>query len=1591
VDDSLVDENETGYPAMASWGVNTLYMAYSQIFDVSTRIMFARSMDNGITWELFTNVSDDTMGFGFTSAPDIAVAPNGTIYVVWFEERFFAKGIYISWSSDGGITWGDGLMNSNDIQIYNATDFIGEPIIGIVDNGTIGVAWTAYNFMFDTSEINTTFSYDGGLTWTPQERANDDPYGTNDHDGPAVAVVGNTLHLVWIDDRNPGPDQVYGASWNGAWSPNSRVDDAFGGVDASVVSLVAGIGGDPDSLGALYIDDRSGEDELYYTNSSDGGVNWGDGVSGNDVQLSDPSVVGNSVEDPHIADLNGNLVAAWTDEMFTQAPDFNDTDIATSSSLDGITWTLPSRANDDEIDSYFSQDYASLATLPGKVFISYQTWHEGTGDIAVTWSTDGMTWGDGYTNDNDVIAVGLGTLNGGDQWDPQIVEHGGSFFSVWADRRDIDYSQPWPYLGNDNVYFSSSSDGLVWGDGLLNNNDIRVDDGTKYSNANSPDLAVNTGGRLYVAYTDDRNGDNDTFVTWSDDGGQIWGDGHINGNDIRINDDTVVNGFEQLNPVITVAPNGTVFTAWEDERNGNFDIFVGVSVDGGSSWMNFGPVNDDVVSATQRNPAIAATNSMVYLVWDDDRNGNEDIYFSFSADGGGTWSTNVRVDDDLGATPQMYPAITVDSLGMITVAWVDNRSGGNAPDISSTNSLDGGTTWGDGILNGNDLMINDPGSQSAMQGGPSLAADTTVYSVFHDDRNGATPDVFFSKFNSSLDSWSSPDDQVNDPLFESEFQDSPEIAIDSTTVSVIWRDARLGFNNIWFHRTSKEDAPAPSPLDRIELTPWPGPTNLVISQVQVYTALGYNEDGSLNITWTPSWGTTDAKGNLGNFGGSAGSGYTVEYTASSEGADNITLMDTVQVLITNQSMIEISSTPTGSPLGRIELTPWPGPTDLLVSQFQTFTAMGYNVDETLNLTWSPNWDTTDGLGGLGNLGGDASSGYTADYTASSIGMDNITVTDTILIGISNQSQISITSPPLDDPLERIELTPWSSWVLAVGETKGFTAFGYSQSGSKNLTWTPMWSVDLGTITGVGGDANNGYMATFNAPTTPVSATLSVTNNTISNSTSITIDVGPLDHIELTPWSMVEMPVSDSRTFTALGFDSYGNKNTAWTASWEATSSHGTITNTAGDASSGFTAAFTSGTQLGTSGIKASDISVPSISNTTTIEIHSGPLAYIEITPWPDTSTDLPGSKVFLAGAFDVAGNLNSTWSPNWVITGDIGTLGSPNEPSPGSHQIKFTSSALGTASITVSDPSTSTSNSTMISVTDSTLPQSEIDPVTSPSTSLTLTLSYTTTDTGGSGIKEVEIWYRLDEGTWTLHGTFMPWMDSSISFTASGDGTWDFYSIAKDNSSNEESAPTAYDIRVIVDTGSTGLIDSSPNDGDKEISPKDPITFTFPEAMNQSSVESAVSVKVDGKDVPGTWSWSGNVATFTPDDPLPYGEEVKVNLDGSIAMNSEGEALGESEEFIFSTAKEKETESEFPLWILLLLLLLILLIVMLLVMKMRGNKEKPESQIHEEGIEDEPQKLKEVQESELDENITDGAEEGRDTNTQEPEIGGGER
>ncbi|MCP4536888.1 MAG: DUF11 domain-containing protein [Chloroflexi bacterium] len=81
------------------------------------------------------------------------------------------------------------------------------------------------------------------------------------------------------------------------------------------------------------------------------------------------------------------------------------------------------------------------------------------------------------------------------------------------------------------------------------------------SPASLPAFAASpTNGNLYVAWADYGNGDADIYLTRSTDGGDNWA------TPVRLNDDPVGNGIDQFQPQVSVAPNGRVAVMWFDRR-----------------------------------------------------------------------------------------------------------------------------------------------------------------------------------------------------------------------------------------------------------------------------------------------------------------------------------------------------------------------------------------------------------------------------------------------------------------------------------------------------------------------------------------------------------------------------------------------------------------------------------------------------------------------------------------------------------------------------------------------------------------------------------------------------------------------------------------------------------------------------------------------------------------------------------------------------------------------------------------------------------------------------------------------------------------
>lgn len=138
-------------------------------------------------------------------------------------------------------------------------------------------------------------------------------------------------------------------------------------------------------------------------------------------------------------------------------------------------------------------------------------------------------------------------------------------------------------------------------------------------------------------------------LTSSSDGGRQFSPGVTVDEDL-VPPERVMLIFTMPPPSLATDGKGRVYAAWHDARNGDWDVFFRRSPDGGLSWSEPLRLNDDPLrnGSHQYLPRIdVASSGRVDIAFYDRRGNSEnrgnDVYFSFSSDSGRSFSPNVRL------------------------------------------------------------------------------------------------------------------------------------------------------------------------------------------------------------------------------------------------------------------------------------------------------------------------------------------------------------------------------------------------------------------------------------------------------------------------------------------------------------------------------------------------------------------------------------------------------------------------------------------------------------------------------------------------------------------------------------------------------------------------------------------------------------------------------------------------------------------------------------------------------------------------------------------------------------------------------------
>jgi hypothetical protein len=235
-----------------------------------------------------------------------------------------------------------------------------------------------------------------------------------------------------------------------------------------------------------------------------------------------------------------------------------------------------------------------------------------------------------------------------------------------------------------------------------------------------------------VTFSDNRAGPGAIFVNASDDGGATW-----LAADVRV-DPAAVEAESQA-PVIAADGAGRVVVAWEDEAPEGADtawkVMAAVSSDHGESFDPAERLDDDPLPHDSRDAAIAIdpAGAAVHVVWRDMRNGFADIYaqrLDVAALAWAAGSTRVDTDED-GVGNSTAPRVAAGADGRVWVVWEDDRAGQR--DVYVNFSLDGGE-----VFQPVDLRLDTDAAGAADSHDPRVAvtADRAVV-VWVDHRAGA--------------------------------------------------------------------------------------------------------------------------------------------------------------------------------------------------------------------------------------------------------------------------------------------------------------------------------------------------------------------------------------------------------------------------------------------------------------------------------------------------------------------------------------------------------------------------------------------------------------------------------------------------------------------------------------------------------------------------------------------------------------------------------------------------------------------------------------------------------------------------------------
>jgi hypothetical protein len=255
--------------------------------DGNPEVYGKRSTDNGATWLADQDLSNDP---DTSWCPSLAVS-DSALHLV-YKDKSAGWGAFYRRSTDGGATW------SADTALARFSSPIGGSMTCAASDSLVHVLWAVFHG--EHTQVSYRRSPDRGITWQSEVLLTHDSARSED---PSAAVSESAVHVVWFDTRNSAGDVYYERSLDdgATWGPETRL------TSDSAIAYAATVAAADSLVHVAWIDRRSGSYhfQTYYMRSTDWGTTWEP-----EVRLADNP---GSCMFPVLAASGRNVHIAWYD------------------------------------------------------------------------------------------------------------------------------------------------------------------------------------------------------------------------------------------------------------------------------------------------------------------------------------------------------------------------------------------------------------------------------------------------------------------------------------------------------------------------------------------------------------------------------------------------------------------------------------------------------------------------------------------------------------------------------------------------------------------------------------------------------------------------------------------------------------------------------------------------------------------------------------------------------------------------------------------------------------------------------------------------------------------------------------------------------------------------------------------------------------------------------------------------------------------------------------------------------------------------------------------------------------------------------